>query len=170
MIMRPKPVEVNPRCLFEEGRQLGQGSAFLELSHLAGVEVQIGQLDGDVLQGVGLGIDKPVDLGLGPMQRVGCPVPAALDRLDLLQQHVLRADEQTINPALNAEDELGRFDLMAEPHLFLIAGGAGTLEPLVAACARQGPVPPYEIARAAKVALRQRELDELAHLDREDWL
>ena len=103
------------------------------------------------------------------MQRVGYPVPAALDGLDLLQQHFLRADEQTINPALNAQDEFGRFDLMAEAHLFLIASRAGTLEPLVAARARQGAVPPYEIALAAKVALPQGELDQLAHLDREDW-
>jgi hypothetical protein len=46
------------------------------------------------------------------MERLGDPVPAALDRFDFLQQHFLRTDEQTINPALNAQDEFGRFYLM----------------------------------------------------------
>ena len=106
MVVRPKPVQVDRGCLLEEGRQLGQRGAFAELGHLAGIEVQVGQLDGDMLQRVGMRVDEAVELGLGPMQRVGHPVPAALHGLDLLQQHFLRADEQTVNPALNAQDEI----------------------------------------------------------------
>ena len=97
------------------------------------------------------------------MQRVGCPVPSALDGLDLLQQHLLRADQQTVNAPLDAQDELARLDLMAEAHLLLVAGRAGALEPLMAAGARQGAVRPDEVAPAAKVALPQGELDEFPH-------
>ena len=110
--MRPKPLEINRRCLFKERRQLGERSAFVKLSHLPGVEIQVGQLDGHLLQRVGLGVNKTVNPGLSPMQRVRCSVPAALDRLDLLQQHALGADEQTINPTLNAQDKLSRFEVM----------------------------------------------------------
>ncbi len=39
----------------------------------------------------------------------------------------------------------------------------------MAASPRQGAVRPDEVARAAEVALAQGELDQFAHLDREDW-
>ena len=169
IVLRPQPVQVDRCCLLEEGRQLSQGEAVAELSHLAGIEVQVGQLDGDPSQGVGLRVDEAVELGLGPMQRVGYPVPAALDGLDLLQQHLLRADEQTVNAPLNAQDELARLNLVAKPHLFLVAGRARTLEPLVAPGARQSAVSAHEVALAAKVALPQGKLDEFAHLHGEDW-
>ena len=48
---------------------------FAKLRHLAGIQVQVGQLDGDLLQGVIVGIDEAVDPGLRPMQRVGFTVP-----------------------------------------------------------------------------------------------
>ena len=76
MVMGAEPVQVNRRRLLEEGRQVSQGEAVAELSHLAGVEVQIGQLDGDLFQGVVLGVDEAVELGLSPMQWVGCHGPS----------------------------------------------------------------------------------------------
>src|SRR5208282_1076605 len=58
---------------------------------------------------------------------------------------------------------------MAEAHLLLIARRAGTLELLVTACPRQGAVPPHEISFLAQIALPQGKLDQLAHLNSEDW-
>jgi len=58
---------------------------------------------------------------------------------------------------------------VTEADLLLIAGGTGALEPLMAPGARQGAVRSDEAALAAEVALAQGELDQLAHLDREDW-
>ena len=45
---------------------------------------------------------------------------------------------------------------------------SGALEPLVPARSRQRTVPPDEIARAAEVAPPQGELNQFAHLHRED--
>src|ERR1039458_8777317 len=103
------------------------------------------------------------------MQRVGDTVPSALHSLDLLQQHLLRADQQPVYAPLDSQDEVIGLDLVTEAELLLITGGAGTLKPLMATGARQYAVRPHEVARAAKVALAQGELDQLAHLDREDW-
>ena len=103
------------------------------------------------------------------MQRVGHPVPAALDGLDLLQQHLFRADEQTVYAPLNAEPELASINLMAQAHLFLVAGRPGALKPLMAAGARQSPISPHEITPPAKIPLPQGKLDEFSHLHGEDW-
>ena len=67
------------------------------------------------------------------------------------------------------KDELGRINLMAKPHLFLVTGRSRTLEPLMAPGARQSAVRPHEVALAAKIALPQGKLDEFAHLHGEDW-
>src|ERR1035437_4658813 len=155
--------------MLEEGRQLVQGEEVAKLRQLAGIEIQIGQLNRDLLQGVILSIDKTVELGLRPMERVGYPVPSALHGLDLHQQHLLRGGQQPVYAPLNAQGEIRRLDFTGEAHLLLIAGRAGTLEPLMPASSRQGAVRPDKAALAAEVALPQGELDQLAHLHREDW-
>ena len=162
--LRAQPVQIDCRCRLKQGRQLRPREAVAELGHLAGVEVQVGHLNRNLLQGIGVGIHESVELGLGPMQRVGYSVPSALNCLDLLHHHFLRACEQTINASLDAQGELRRFHLMAKTHLFLIASGPGALELLVTSGSRQGAVPPDELSFAAKVAPPQRELDQLAHL------
>src|ERR1019366_176360 len=169
MMIGAEPVKIDCGCVFEEGGQLNQGKAVAKLSQFARVEVQVSQLDGDLLQGVVLGIDKSVNLGLGPMQWVGGTVPSALHSLDLLQQHLRRAGQQTVNPPLDSQDEISGLDLVTEAKLLLVAGGAGALEPLMATSPRQGAVRPDEVALAAEVALPQGELDQLAHLHRQDW-
>jgi hypothetical protein len=77
--------------------------------------------------------------------------------------------EETVNPPLDSQDEVSGLDLVAEADLFLIAGRTGPLEALMAPGARQGAVRPDKVALAAEVALAQGELDQLAHLDRQDW-
>ena len=81
----------------------------------------------------------------------------------------LPSHEQTINPALDAQDEVGRFDIVGKADLLLVAVRAGALEALVASGAGQGPLTPYEVALAAQVATAQGELDEFAHLEGNDW-
>src|ERR1035441_5997329 len=85
------------------------------------------------------------------MQWVGGTVPSALHSLDLLQQHLLRADQQTVNPPLDSQDEISVLDLVTEAKLLLVAGGAGALEPLMATNPRQGAVRPDEVAAPPRV-------------------
>src|ERR1035441_8613318 len=106
-----------------------------------------------------MGVDIAVEFGLSPMEWVRYPVPSALDSLDLLQQHLLRGGQQTVDPPLDSQDELGCLYLVTEADLLLIAGGAGALEPLMAASPLQGTVRPDEVSRPAEVAFAQGELD-----------
>ena len=84
MMVGAQPVEVDCGCLLEEGRQVRQGKLVAKLGQFAGIEVQVRQLNVNLLQGVIMGVDIAVELGLSPMQWVRYPVPSALDSLDLI--------------------------------------------------------------------------------------
>ena len=152
----------------EEGREVGQGAAVVEFGDFAGVEVEVGQLDGDLFERVGLGVDVGVELGLGPVQRVGDVVPAGLDGLDFFEQDLAGTGEEAVNAALDSQNEVGGLEVKAKANLFLVTRGAGALEPLVAAGAGQGAAGADEVAFAAKVAAAEDELDQLANLNAED--
>ena len=77
----------------------------------------------------------------------------------VVAQRVQGGNEQSINPPLDTQDEVGAFDIEAKPDLFLVARGPRSLEPLVPPRPRQRAVRPDEVALAAEVAPAQSKLD-----------
>jgi len=168
--MSLQPLKVNCSSLFEEGRQFAQGEAFLKLSQCPSVEIQVGQLDDDLLQGMFSGIKTAVNFGLPPVEGGGDAIPATLHGFYLLQQHLPGSDEQAVNAAPDAQSQLLSLDVEAKLHFLLVTGRARALQSLVTARTRQRTPRSDEVVLAAEVALAQRKLDQLADLNPIDRL
>ena len=67
MEMGAEPLEVDCSSVFEEGQQLSQGEDVAKLRQLAGIEIEVGQLNVNLFQGVILSVNEAVELGLRPM-------------------------------------------------------------------------------------------------------
>jgi hypothetical protein len=114
------------------------------------------------------GVHEAVELGLSPMERVGFGFPSALDGFDFLEHDLVRRNHEPVDAPLDAQEEIARIDFEAKAQFLLIARGARTLEPLMAANPRERPARSDEVAFAAEVAASQGELDQLADLNDED--
>src|SRR6266699_1524633 len=112
-----------------------------------------------------MAVDEAIAFSLRPMERVGHTAPPILDGFDLLQNHFLRSDQHTIDPALNSQGQLRRLNGERNRNFLLVTSGTRALEPLMAAGSSQRPCRPDEHAFAAKIAPPERELDHLAHRD-----
>ena len=86
----PQPIHIDGGGGGKEIGQFGERKCLAKLGDLAGFQFQIGQLNGDFLQGVLVRMNETVELGLRPVQRIGQAIPASLHGFDFLQQHLNR--------------------------------------------------------------------------------
>src|SRR6266478_662220 len=166
MVAFPNPLQIYCGRLLKKIRQLRPGKKLSKFSDFVRVEVKIGQLNCDRVQRVFMSVDEGIELCLGPMEWVGQTVPAALNRLDLLDRGLAGRDHQAVDPPLNSQHENFGLDLVGDSNLLLVTIRPGFLQPLVTACARESAVWPHEEPLSTQIAAAQCELDQFAHLDR----
>src|SRR5438132_147639 len=100
------------------------------------------------------------------MERIGSPIPGILHGLDFFQDHFARVRYNAVNPASDAQDQFGRFQVVADPHLFFVASRSGVLEALMAFCSSQSAAWSGKNGITSEVAATQNKLDQFPHLNR----